>query len=190
MKRIIEKIVKKYLNNFPDEYERLSDFLGYLDCHEDSEITDWNNFEGHIVASGFVYSKKEKEFLVLYHKDMKMYVYPGGHIDNTDSDPESATRRELSEETGLNTLEEYILDNDRLIPLDIDTHIIKKNERLDLPAHYHFDFRYLYFIDKEEDINIDSNESRDYKWVNIEEFSKTTNCEKIIPKIRKIIERL
>ena len=190
MKKIIDKIVQNYLKLFPDEYDRLSNFIGYLDCHEDAEVTDWNNFEGHVVASGFVYTKKEKKFLVLYHNDMKMYVYPGGHVDSTDIDPESATRRELIEETGLNTLEEYILNNDRLIPIDIDTHIIKKNERLDLPSHYHFDFRYLYFIEKEEDINIDKDESRDYKWVDIEELSNTTNCEIIIPKLRKIIERI
>ena len=190
MKKIINNIVKNYLREFPNEYERLSNFISYLDCHEENEITDWNNFEGHIVASGFVYSIEDKKFLVLYHNDMKMYVYPGGHVDNTDIDPEYATRRELEEETGLNNLNNYIINNDKLTPLDIDTHIIKKNERLNLHPHYHFDFRYLYLIDKIQDINIDKDESRDYKWIDIEELSTITNCTVIIPKLRKIVESL
>lgn len=188
MKKVIEKIVKNYLMNFPEEEKRLSNFLEYLDCHEDIEITDWNNFEGHVVASGFIYAKQENRFLVLYHNDMKMYVYPGGHVDNSDDNPESAAKREVQEETGIVNMENYVIGDDKTIPLDIDTHMIKKNERLNLPSHYHFDFRYLYIIEKEENITIDKEESRDYKWIDIEEFSKTTNCEVIMHKLRQIIK--
>lgn len=183
----IKKIINEYLKTFPNEAERLNNFLYFIDSHTNEEMIDWNNFEGHIVASGFVYAKEEKKFLVLYHNDLKMYVYPGGHMEQNDNSPESAAKREVIEETGLKNIENYILNEDILIPLDIDTHTIRKNERLNLPPHYHFDFRYLYFIDKITKVMIDNNESRDYKWIDIEDLQKITNCEYIIPKIKKII---
>ena len=172
MKKLIQNIISDYLKLYPKEIERLSNFIYYLDSHLDQEIIDWNNFEGHIVASGFIYAKENKKFLVLYHNDLDMYVYPGRHIDITDKDPVIATRRELEEETGLKDLELYNITDNLLVPIDIDTHIIKKNERLNLPPHYHFDFRYLFIIDNIKDIQIDKNESSNYKWVDIEEISK------------------
>ncbi len=47
------------------------------------------------------------------------------------------------EKTGLSNLEQLKLFENEQIPVDIDTHLIGYNERLNLPAHYHFDFRYL-----------------------------------------------
>lgn len=81
MKNVLVSILKRYLEIFPEEKERQARLLSYLNTHDDNEITDWNNFNGHIVASGFIYSKEDNKFLVLYHKDLNMYLYPGGHID-------------------------------------------------------------------------------------------------------------
>lgn len=61
--------------------------LSILNNHNDDQITDWNNFGGHVVAGGFIYAKEEQKFLVLYHKDLDMFLYPGGHIDNQDNNP-------------------------------------------------------------------------------------------------------
>lgn len=188
MKKIIQQITQDYLRHFPKEQERLKKFIAFLNLHSENDITDWNNFEGHIVSSGFVYAKKEQKFLVIYHKDMKMYVYPGGHIDTSDTDPEFSARREVWEETGINSLENYTIEENKLIPLDIDTHKIKINERLNLPSHYHFDFRYLYFIDQEDEVKIDKDESRDYKWIDLKELDNITNCEVILNKLKKIIK--
>lgn len=47
------------------------------------------------------------------------------------------------EKTGLSNLEQLKLFENEQIPVDIDTHLIGYNKRLNLPAHYHFDFRYL-----------------------------------------------
>lgn len=65
-----------------------------------------------------------------------------------------AAKREVREETGLTELQQVeILDN-KLIPIDIDIHLIPYNERSNLKEHYHFDFRYL-FITDDTNINID-----------------------------------
>lgn len=188
MKNLVQMTIKNYLNHFPEEQERLSKLTDFINETGDKDIIDWNNFNGHLVSSGFVYSKKENKFLVIYHKDMNMYVYPGGHIDENDKDMEYTARREVQEETGIKDLENYVIDDNKLIPLDIDVHVIKKNERLNLPPHYHFDFRYLYFVDKVENVKIDEAESTDYKWVNLDEISNITNCEVVVNKLKKIVK--
>ena len=183
----MKNIIEKYLLLFPDEKERQNKLIEFLSRYTEEESTDWNNFDGHIVASGLVYSIKDKKFLVLYHKDLKMYLYPGGHIDSTDKNVLSAAIRETKEETGLIDFKLFKFTENELIPLDIDTHIIEYNERLNLPKHYHFDFRYLFTVDEISDINIDLEESSDYKWIDINELKNNKNCEIIIKKIEKLL---
>ncbi len=55
MKNMILTILNSYLEIFPEEQERQSKLISYLKLHKDTEINDWNNFDGHIVAGGFIY---------------------------------------------------------------------------------------------------------------------------------------
>lgn len=187
MKEIMLNIIEKYLDIYPYEKNRLSILKEYIDKYNDKKIIDWNNFDGHIVASGFIYDKKTNKFLVLYHNDMKIYLYPGGHINNEDHNPLEAAIREVEEETGLNNLKIIRICDDELIPFDIDTHIIEYNERLDLPSHYHFDIRYLFEVDSINDIKIDEEELRDYKWIDYNELKNDLNFGKVIEKIENIL---
>lgn len=189
MKSSILNIIDKYLQIFPEENKRQTKLIEFLNCQDDNSIIDWNNFAGHIVASGFIYAKDDNKFLVLYHKDLKMYLYPGGHINITDINPLYATKREIKEETGLDNLKQLNISEDELVPIDIDTHIIEYNERLNLQAHYHFDFRYLFTIDKIENINIDTEELGDYRWIDIKELSNDPNYGKTVTKIKKILQK-
>lgn len=187
MKKMILTILDKYLNEYPQEQDRQSILKKYLENHNEKEINDWNNFDGHAVAGGFIYAIKEKKFLVLHHKDLDMYVYPGGHIDETDKSPLETAFREIEEETGLDNLKQIKLTNDELVPIDIDTHVIAYNKRLDLPEHYHFDFRYLFAINKIEDIQIDTEESSCYKWIDILDLYNAPCYGKIANKIERIL---
>jgi len=184
--KLIESL-NRYLEVFPGEYERQSKLINYLNTHEDNQLVDWNNFDGHVVAGGFVYAKEEKKFLVLYHSDLKMYLYPGGHVDNTDVDPLSAAIREVKEETGLFNLEEAKVVDNMMVPIDIDTHMIGYNSRLNLPAHYHFDFRYLFMIDRIENIKMDTEELADYQWISVDELRDDPNYGKVASKIERLV---
>lgn len=181
-------ILLKYLEIFPEEKDRQKKFIDYLKSFSEEQIIDWNNFDGHIVASGFIYAKAEKKFLVLFHKDIDMFLYPGGHIESNDKDILEAAIREIKEETGLIKLNQIIIGNDKLIPFDIDTHMISYNKRLNLPEHYHFDFRYFFTIDKIENIKIDKEEHSSYKWIDTSELASDKNFETIILKIQRIIK--
>ncbi len=170
---------------FPEEKERQSRLLVYLENSNDKEIINWNNFDGHIVAGGFIYAKEEHKFLVLYHKDLKMFLYPGGHVNNNEKSPLQTAKREITEETGLNNFEQLKLSENEQIPIDIDTHLINHNERLNLPKHYHFDFRYLFIVDKISKIQIEEEEISNYKCIDIYELENDLNYGKIVNKIKK-----
>jgi len=189
MKDQVLEILEEYLKIFPEEKERQNTFLEFLKNHDSKEIIDWNNFDGHIVASGFVYAKKEQLFLILYHKDMKCFLYPGGHINSEDSNILEAARRETEEETGISNLESVKISSNELVPIDIDSHMIPYNERLDLKEHKHFDFRYLFIIDGISKVHIDTDELSEYQWVNMEKLKKNIGNQIVLDKINHIIKR-
>lgn len=188
MKEQIIKILDNYLKIYPEEKIRQERFINYLKNHDSKEIRDWNNFDGHIVVGSFIYAKKENKFLFLYHKDLKMYLYPGGHVDKEDKTILDAALREAKEETGLDNFKVLQNAKDELIPLDIDTQFIEYNERLALPSHYHYDFRYVLMIDEIQDIKIDTSELRDYKWLDYEEVINMKRYSNIKDKLINIIK--
>lgn len=183
MKKIIQNILNEYLKLFPNEEDKQNKLLNFLNEYTSEEITDWNNFDGHIVASGIIYSKKENKFLVMAHKDLKIYTYPGGHIDKEDKNPLEASKRETKEETGIDKFEVKSISDDKLIPIDIDIHQITYNERLNLPEHYHFDFRYLFIVENVQKVELDLNELSEYKWITKEEFYNLFNLKEKIDKL-------
>ncbi len=170
MKTELVEILNKYLELFPDEKLRLKEFISFLENSSDEKIIDWNNFLGHVVASGFVYSIKDKKFLVLFHKDLKMDLYPGGHLDQKDKSVLDAAIREIKEETGIENFKELPIDSDPMVPLDIDVQDIPYNERLHLPTHLHFDFRYLFLTLHVLPVKPDEEEMDRYQWISLEKM--------------------
>lgn len=190
MKEEINNLLNKYFDEFKDERNYLKELLDFVLLTPSEDLTNWNNFNGHIVASGFIYAKREKKFLVIYHNDFQMYVYPGGHVDNTDESILTAAVREIEEETGIKDLKQIDYFNDPLVPIDIEIHKIGYNEKLNLPEHLHFDFRYFFVIDKIEDIVLENNEVSSYKWVTVDEFKTIIHGKNVCDKIDKIISRI
>ena len=88
---------------------------------------------GHFTASGFVASPNGAGVLLIHHHKIGRWLQPGGHIEPEDETVEAAARREVQEETGLETM-------DSLGLLDIDIHEFPA--RGNDPAHLHFDIRY------------------------------------------------
>ena len=189
MKEELLKTMSKYLEIFPDEKERQKQLIEYLNNHEDDELNDCNNFDGHITAGGLIYALKEKKFLVLHHRDLDMFLYPGGHMEKEDKNTLETARREVKEETGLDNLTQLKITGDELMPIDIDTHLIPYNKKRNLPKHYHFDFRYMFILDKEVDIKIDNNESSEYKWISMDDLRNDKNYGRISLKLESIINK-
>lgn len=189
MRNQVLEILEEYLKIFREETKRQQILLDYLKNHNEKEIIDWNNFDGHLVASAFIYNRKNQKFLVLYHKDMKCFLYPGGHIDPEDKSILESAKREVKEETGLEHFEEIKISKNELVPIDIDTHNIPYNERLKLPSHLHFDFRYLLITNEDIQVQIDDMELSEYRWVSMEELKKNIGNQIVLEKISKIISK-
>ena len=186
-KNVVLKIIDEYLKVFPEEEGRLAVLKEYLNKNEEESICDWNNTNGHLTAGGFVYSKSTQRFLVMWHKDLNMFLYPGGHMEKTDKNPLERAKMEAKEETGLELSVLKIFDNE-LIPIDIDAHQIGYNKRINMPGHWHFDFRYIFVAKDETGVDIDKNEMQSYKWINKAELAQDSNYGYIIKKLEKYIK--
>ena len=182
MKNTIIEIINDYLKIYPNEKERQSELLKYLENNDDNDILDWNNDDGHMVAGGYIINKENKSILAIYHKDMQKYTFPGGHIESSDSNPLEAAKREIYEETNLNDLIQVIYVNE-LTPFDIDTHIIEYKGRKDIPKHYHYDFKYLFIVNNQKEISVDKNEATNYKWIKLDELNDYINNKTLVSKL-------
>lgn len=191
MKTDIKQIIEEYLKIFPNEKEKLNKLKSLIDNNENNYNNLFNrkNFEGHITASGYIYSKAEKKILLLEHKALKKFLQPGGHAELLDNEIIDTAKREIKEETGLQDLEIVNIAINKNIPLDINTHFIPKNEKKKEDGHYHHDFRYLFIVDKIDDVKIDFCESNGYKWINMNDIRNSENFKGVVEKILKLLNQ-
>ncbi len=124
------------------------------DCFERSLLI------GHVTASAWLVNKHQTQALLLHHAKLNRWVQPGGHCDGV-SDVCAVAIKEAQEESGVMAIE--MLSHDIF---DLDIHRILA--RGDVPAHDHYDIRFLVRItdDSEPKIN---DESKAFMWVSREE---------------------
>jgi 8-oxo-dGTP pyrophosphatase MutT (NUDIX family) len=98
-------------------------------------------------ASGFVL-RPDRKVLLIHHRKLGVWLYPGGHIESTES-PDAAVLREISEETGIQARILGVLDT-ALADAEADVHVLHTPyrvlcERINDPKghHYHIDLIYL-----------------------------------------------
>ena len=187
MKTNVKSVVDKYLEYYPNE--DLSKLLLLLGHNMDNKSNLFNrkNFEGHITASGYIYALKTSKLLLLEHKALNKYLQPGGHVEVIDDSIIDTARREIKEETGLSNLKNINIDEDVDVPFDINSHFIPENEKKKEEGHYHHDFRYLFVVENEENVILDSNESNNYEWIDINTILDSDLYGLSIKKILKIV---
>jgi 8-oxo-dGTP pyrophosphatase MutT (NUDIX family) len=171
--------VNKYLVQYPEERERLSSLINQSNL--DADLFSRNTLPGHVTASAIVIRKSKPNYLLMiFHQSLRKWLQPGGHVDPGEN-PQDAAIRELKEETSMNgKLHEFHKVN--MFPIDIDIHSIPENLKKQEPRHYHYDFRYILFI---EDENIGENsEQNEVSWVPFKEINNK-NLQRIIYKVTK-----
>jgi 8-oxo-dGTP pyrophosphatase MutT (NUDIX family) len=183
----IRATCSRYLEIFPDETERLSSLMGYLDDPSLDLRLRSTIPEGHLCASGILILPDNK-LLMLEHKALGIWVVPGGHYDLTDGELANAAIRETAEETGLTVpikLHPWHLQHG--VPIDIDTHPIPRSEKKNEDAHQHFDFRYVLTVDDPAQViaqlALDSNEVTGFAEIPISEVDPASS---IAPALRKL----
>jgi 8-oxo-dGTP pyrophosphatase MutT (NUDIX family) len=131
---------------------------------------------GHVTGSAWIINPSRTHALLTLHARLGRWVQLGGHADN-DPDIIGVATREAREESGLTSL--------RLLArhiFDIDVHRIPLYGAM--PAHFHYDIRFLFEADDTEPLVI-SAESKDLAWVNISDMLGTGVEESLARMCRK-----
>ncbi|MEM7051781.1 MAG: NUDIX domain-containing protein [Acidobacteriota bacterium] len=169
---MIATIVEDYFAVYPrerDELEPLSRLIAQFP--RDADLKSRHNFVGHLTASGIVLSADGAQVLLLFHKNLRKFIQPGGHFDCGEESPIAAARREVAEETSLEDLELLDLPGAESLPFDINVHAIPANPRKGEPAHFHHDLRFLFRCRRSNAaVVIDLEESEDWRWVSRADF--------------------
>ncbi len=93
---------------------------------------------GHVTASGVVLTPDLGRVLLIFHRRLRRWLQPGGHVEPDDPDLVAAARREILEETGVR------LDA-RVPPVMVGVDLHQIPARPDEPPHLHHDvvFRFI-----------------------------------------------
>ncbi len=176
------KLILKQLQDFistqwfqEEEYPIFLKFLKFISsnpkCFERSSTL------GHLTASCWILSKDSTLCLLTHHKKLNKWLQLGGHADG-DSSLLNVACKEGDEESGLKSL---TIKDKNIFDLSIHEIPTYKN----IPAHLHYDVRFLFTADHYEPLKI-SNESNDLKWVSLIELENYT-IEKSVLKMRNKI---
>lgn len=155
----IHETLAAYVEEHPLDKESLAVLTEVLDAAGDS-IASRKEFRGHVTA-GALLLRPDGRLLTIEHKALKKWLFPGGHLEATDSTLMGAALRELAEETGISP---NLVVPDSPVPLHIDTHPIPANPAKGEPDHQHFDFRFL-FRTTADVTELQAEEVTDYSWL-------------------------
>jgi 8-oxo-dGTP pyrophosphatase MutT (NUDIX family) len=140
------------------------------DCFERSLLI------GHVTGSAWIMDKSRQFTFLTHHRKLDKWFQTGGHCDG-DSDVLNVAFKEAQEETGLADIQMISSEI-----FDIDIHPIP--ERKGVPAHLHYDVRFLFEADMNQPFTV-SSESTDLAWVALSEVSKLNDSESIMRMVLK-----
>src|SRR5215213_7002643 len=147
--------------------------------HDNPDCLDRSNLAGHLTASAFVIDRERGRLLLIHHKALGRWLQPGGHADG-DPDLRAVARREVLEETGLAALD---LVTPR--PLDLDIHAIPA--RGCVPAHFHYDVRFLFEADSDLALQGDDREVHGAAWVELSDLDRLGLDASVLRPARRIL---
>ena len=170
-------LLKNHKTNNSEEVNFLEQITKFVqenpDCFERSLLM------GHVTGSAWIVDKSRQFTLLTHHRKLDKWFQTGGHCDG-DSDVLNVALKEAQEETGLSDVQ--ILSSKIF---DIDIHEIL--ERKDIPAHLHYDVRFLFEADMNQTFTV-SSESTDLAWIALSEVSKLNDSESIMRMVFKVIQ--
>jgi 8-oxo-dGTP pyrophosphatase MutT (NUDIX family) len=154
--------------------DRTLEFIqSHPDCFERTLLT------GHVTGSAWIVNEAFTHVLLIYHFKLSRWLQPGGHCDGH-GDVLNVALKEAGEETGLTAQPK----TGRIF--DVDIHQIP--QRGDVPARLHYDIRFLFTADMDQQLILNQQETRDIKWVPVGEVALLNDSEGMIRMVRKTVE--
>jgi 8-oxo-dGTP pyrophosphatase MutT (NUDIX family) len=135
---------------------------------------------GHFTASAWLMNRAGTRVLLTHHRKLGRWLQLGGHADG-DRDLARAALKEAHEESGLSGL-----SVEREI-FDLDRHWIPEHKGV--PAHWHYDVRYVVHAGGSEDFVV-SDESHDLAWRGIATLADDEDADSSLRRMaRKWLQR-
>jgi 8-oxo-dGTP pyrophosphatase MutT (NUDIX family) len=130
-------------NYHPDndlEIQYKKDIIDFVLTNEN--CFERSNVKGHMTASGWLINQNGDKVLLMHHRKLNEWLQFGGHADG-ETDLLQVAIKETQEESGIIDIKPVMTEI-----FDIDIHY---NEKLnEVPAHIHYDIRFLLQLQKDE----------------------------------------
>lgn len=148
-------LFERYLDRWPAESAVVERFLALLSDADDPFRRE--RLAGHFTAAAWLVDRSGRRVLLTHHRKLDRWLQLGGHCDG-DRDLAAVALKEAQEESGLRGL--------RVEPhvFDLDRHWIPEHKGV--PAHWHYDVRFVVRAGEDEDFVV-SEESHALAWRDI-----------------------
>ncbi len=172
-------LLKNHKGYYATEQQMVLDTIAFMLKHPVGQQP--NCFEralhvGHITASAWITDAAVEQALFTHHKKIGKWLQLGGHCDGNPDVVEVALT-EAKEESGLS---DFQLKQPAIF--DVDIHLIPAHK--DIPAHHHYDIRFWFIADSTLPLQI-SHESKDLKWLPIDEIEQYNNEASVMRMVEK-----
>lgn len=172
------QLLRRYTPPTTDRASELERIISFVE--REPACAERSHQLGHLTGSAWVVNGARTKALLLHHRKLNRWMQPGGHADG-DLDLLAVALREAREESGLSRIEPASGE-----VFDVDIHEIPPFK--DIPAHYHFDVRFLLIGDDTEE-PCRNDESNEVKWIALADIQKYTNEESVL-RMGRLVGRL
>ncbi|MDA0350491.1 MAG: NUDIX hydrolase [Verrucomicrobia bacterium] len=170
----LKELLRQYRDCSPSN-EVAKAFTEFVNTH--ANCFERSQEEGHVTASAWIVDPKQKQVLLIHHKKLGLWLQPGGHCDG-DPNVVRVAKKEVREETGL---KDFRIFSEEIFDLDIH----KIPQWKTVPAHYHYDVRFLIYANSQQPIAM-SGESNALRWFDFSGISEMTPDASVIRMAGKV----
>ncbi|TAE29350.1 MAG: NUDIX domain-containing protein [Candidatus Kapaibacterium sp.] len=172
------QLLQNYHAPTPQEQTKRDEMIAFVQAHPDCFHRELQI--GHVTGSAWVLNQQRDKVLLTHHRKLGKWLQLGGHCDG-DNDVLRVALREAVEESG-------VYDIIPIVPriFDLDIHIVPERRTASgvEPEHLHYDARFLLQANEHLSLQI-SSESKDIRWVGLDEVATLTEEESMLRMVEK-----